>query len=401
MKLSKDNKIWSDIIKGNIDHKFDNYVIQIKVHQLQKKFNSKFISLDRAIDDLYSLYNKYSKMFEKDIEGLIKKEIKRKTYTFDEVVELIKQNHILSLAADEKVLDKLPQGNWIAGTIPYFMDVDGGKLDKNRIFVDDLTDFVQDFKITKYDKSNVKNIGNEGFENGFTVAVIPSDSQTLSEFAPNSLDYENIYKNPIVGFIAGIDMNELKTATAKTFFGKEPLKSEELCVAIHVKIPDNKVAASEIVNLNTIDPDSPKIEFPETSFTQSECFINGKKENIADFLTRENYKLPLIADYQGALINRDIKIVDNENKKVHFFSPLFKGEKYRLAKPIDNYLQKFDDLLKNINKDELAYAVICVSYLNLGNLEGKTIPVTGPFTFGEISYQLLNQTVVYLKIMDK
>jgi hypothetical protein len=34
-------------------------------------------------------------------------------------------------------------------------------------------------------------------------------------------------------------------------------------------------------------------------------------------------------------------------------------------------------------------------------LEGKTTAgMTGPMTFGEIAYQLLNQTLVYLEVRD-
>jgi hypothetical protein len=34
-------------------------------------------------------------------------------------------------------------------------------------------------------------------------------------------------------------------------------------------------------------------------------------------------------------------------------------------------------------------------------LEGKKVgAITGPTTFGEVAYQLLNQTMVYLKITD-
>jgi hypothetical protein len=36
------------------------------------------------------------------------------------------------------------------------------------------------------------------------------------------------------------------------------------------------------------------------------------------------------------------------------------------------------------------------------DLEGqRTANITGPFTFGEIAYQLLNQTLVYLSVEDQ
>ncbi|WP_275097979.1 DUF6976 family protein [Sedimenticola hydrogenitrophicus] len=42
-----------------------------------------------------------------------------------------------------------------------------------------------------------------------------------------------------------------------------------------------------------------------------------------------------------------------------------------------------------------------LNFLHLG-LEGKrTADITGPFTFGEIAYQLLNQAQVYLSMEDQ
>ena len=41
------------------------------------------------------------------------------------------------------------------------------------------------------------------------------------------------------------------------------------------------------------------------------------------------------------------------------------------------------------------------SQLSVFELEGKkTDPFTGPVTYGEIAYQLLNQTLVYLELVD-
>ncbi|HEY8941849.1 MAG TPA: hypothetical protein VIM59_16750, partial [Cellvibrio sp.] len=55
--------------------------------------------------------------------------------TRDQVVEKINRGEYLVIAADETVLDGLPSGNWIAGTIPYFMTSEGGKSDREHIFV--------------------------------------------------------------------------------------------------------------------------------------------------------------------------------------------------------------------------------------------------------------------------
>lgn len=303
------------------------------------------------------------------------------------------------LSANEKTLDQLPKGNWIGGTSPYFMDKIEGVFSTEKIFVDDLTDTATNFKIEIYDKNSIKNIANNSFENGFTVLIIPGDSDTHFEFGINSLTYDKIFENPVVGFIAGFDLDKLGTASPKIYNGQEKEKNNEKAVAIHIELPDNKIARAEILNLDTIDKNSPKIKFPKTSFTQSECTINGEKSNIAAFLSKINYKegLPIIADYNGALINRDIKLIDNKKKEVAFFSPVFHDETYYLANVIDNYHELFSEKLKTEGLT-IPYSCICVSYYLLGNLNGKKINTEGVFAFGEIAFQLLNQTLVFLEI---
>jgi len=47
-------------------------------------------------------------------------------YSIQETVNAIMTGKTLYLAGDEKVLSQLPKGNWIGGTIPYFMTKTGG-----------------------------------------------------------------------------------------------------------------------------------------------------------------------------------------------------------------------------------------------------------------------------------
>jgi len=325
--------------------------------------------------------------------------MKRKLYTKQEVIKFISEGKKMVLSASEKMLDQLPKGNWIGGTSPYFMDADVGKFTEEKIFVDDFTHIATDFKIEKFDKDNIKNIAINSFQNGFTVLIIPGDSDTLFEFGINSFTYDKIFNNPVVGFIAGFDLDKIGELTPKVYNGQLNEKISNDGVAIHIKLPDNKVARAEILNLDTINRTSPKIKFPTTSFTQSECTINGEKANIADYLSQIEYKegLPIIADYNGALINRDIKVIDKEKKEVAFFSPVFHDEIYYLANVIENYHELFGEKLKTENLN-IQYSVICVSYYLLGNLENKKIQAEGVFAFGEIAFQLLNQTLVFLEI---
>lgn len=46
---------------------------------------------------------------------------------FATVASQIGSGKSLFLAGDENLLKRLPKGNWIGGTIPYFMDRRGGR----------------------------------------------------------------------------------------------------------------------------------------------------------------------------------------------------------------------------------------------------------------------------------
>jgi hypothetical protein len=48
-----------------------------------------------------------------------------------------------------------------------------------------------------------------------------------------------------------------------------------------------------------------------------------------------------------------------------------------------------------------AFSCNCILNYLYADLEGKkTGSITGPITFGEIAYQLLNQTLTYLEILE-
>ena len=71
---------------------------------------------------------------------------------------------------------------------------------------------------------------------------------------------------------------------------------------------------------------------------------------------------------------------------------------YRLAKPVNDYLGAFQEALGSVETDKVFGCNCVLNYLYSG-LEGRRSEgFTGPMTFGEIAYQLLNQTMVYLSL---
>ncbi|MCR5453699.1 MAG: hypothetical protein K6F33_01770 [Bacteroidales bacterium] len=328
-----------------------------------------------------------------------------KLYTKQEVVELIKADHVMLLSGSDKALTGLPKGKWIAGTTPYFMD-EVGKVDEENIFVDDFTDIAKDAKVEVFDTASIHEIATKGYNNGFIVMTMPIDTEIYFEFSNKSLEYEGIYNNPLVGFVACCNFNDYGNfGSLKTFVGAGNYGQlfRNKAAALYVELPENMTARAEIINLDTIDHSTPKVVFPKTSFVQSDCTIDGKPGNIAEYM--ENYVKPrmggksytqMITSQNGALINRDPKVVDVQKGTTSFFSPAYAGDEYYLVKPGNDYLTMFNNALEA--KSNVAACFSCISYFFGGNFEGKTITKNGCYAFGEIAYQLLNKTIVTLEI---
>jgi len=326
----------------------------------------------------------------------------KKLLPLEEVKEKIEKGEKLMLAGDENLLKQLPIGNWIGGTIPYFMGDDGGVFTKEKIFVDEVPDFVSEVKIKCYDENTIPKLSEENFDHGYTVIIIPAFSSIHSSFAENSNEYKDIFNTPLVGWISGIDLTDIGKESPKVFNGLLGSESTDKAVVMHIKLPDNKVPTLDIVNLFE-QGDSDVITFPSTGFNAEECFVNGEKNNFAEYLLSKNIdtKLPLVADFYGAMINTSFSKVDEQNKKVDFYAPVFKDVEYKIAKPVENYVESFDRQLSNLNISP-EFSCNCILNYLYSELEGKkTSNITGPITFGEIAYQLLNQTMVYLNIENQ
>ncbi|MBN2520931.1 MAG: hypothetical protein JXB17_10530 [Bacteroidales bacterium] len=318
-----------------------------------------------------------------------------------EAVDLINQNKTLILAADENILSTLPKGNWIGGTIPYFMDKKGGCFSKDKIFVTDISYHIDNFKIILYDANEVTTITNDCYAHGYSIMLIPCFSEVLAKYALKAQELNNLYNVPIVGWVTGIDLNDVGKVTPKVFNGQTGEKSDSKAILMHIQLPENKLADLEILNIFR-QGDGDTFEFLEEGFSCKECFINGQKQNLAEYIEKNNIdtKLPIVADYSGAMINISFQQVDKENKSVLFYAPLRKNVKYKLAKKVDNYVKSFNAIIPQ-NIDNVAFSCNCILNYLYSELEGKkTGTITGPFTFGEIAYVLVNQTLVYLNIIN-
>ncbi|KOR30544.1 hypothetical protein TI04_05335 [Achromatium sp. WMS2] len=321
--------------------------------------------------------------------------------TVAETSSLIQGGKTLLIAGDESLLQLLPAGKWIGGSIPYFMAESGGIISRDRVFVHSLPAEVKSVKISNYDTNRLAQVAAEAPDNGFSVIILPAGSKVHTEYAQNAPGYEGMFINPIIGWISGVHLSDLGHKNPKVFNGETRTMSDQEAVVLHASLPMTLNARIGIVNLFS-QGQGDTFVFPKTAFQAESCFINGKEVNLAEYLTAQKIdtQLPLVANYHGAMINVSFQSVDQANRKVSFYAPVFDGVEYKLARPVSDYMTSFQSALPN-NLNNIAFCCNCILNFLYSELEGKRIETfLGPMTFGEVAYQLLNQTLVYLRIEE-
>lgn len=323
-------------------------------------------------------------------------------YNKSEVEVLIKSGKKLLIAADESLYEGLPSGDWIGGTIPYFMGDDGGLTSKDVLFVTILPEECSINAIKQYDANSLEAITEDYPSNGISFVIIPATSEAHTKFSNEIMTYPALFNSPLVGWISGVHLDDLGSTSPKVFNGRTGDISSSDAIVMHIDLPDGVYAKTDITNLFT-QGDGAKIEFDESGFTIENAIINGEKVNFADYLVQNkvNLELPLVADYSGAMINVSVQAIDEEAKKVHLYAPVFEGMEYRIASPVENYESDFSAEISKKQAEPIFSCNCILNYLYAG-LEGKkTADIKGPMTFGEIAYMLLNQTMVYVTLEKK
>ncbi|MBP5200179.1 MAG: hypothetical protein J6Z82_05975 [Schwartzia sp.] len=317
--------------------------------------------------------------------------------TLDKAANLIKEGKTLHIAADESLLARLPTGNWIGGTTPYFIAEDGGVFTKDKLFVNEL-DFAEEARVAVYGKYNIFQIVEECYDNGLTMLILPFGSAVAAKYAKEAPDVEELLMHPTVGWVSGLDLNA--GGEAKVYDGTTGKAYTDKAAAMYIKLPRDKTAMINLVNIFEDDKTDPTITFPENELEVSTCFVNGQKVYFAEYIQRKNLdtQMPLVADYNGVYINTSIKAV--ANGKVELYAPVFKGIGYRFATHVADYAEEFRNRIGAAGGGNPVFSCNCILNYLYGNLEGKkTPPYAGPVTFGEVAYQLLNQTLVYCEIV--
>jgi hypothetical protein len=318
--------------------------------------------------------------------------------TFNEASELINDGQLLHIAAAEDMLRKLPKGTWVGGSTEYFMAHEGGKVSDEVLFVTNFTAHATGFKSSSYQVHDISGVADDAYDNGFSIVILPFDSAVHKEYAQNAAGFNNMFIKNIAGWVSGTNLNKAWQAPIAVN-GMTGEVFTDRAVALHLEIPADKTAVLNIINIFEQDENSPVIEFKEEGFSVRNCFVDGREVVLSEYLAENNIstKLPLVGEYSGAGINISFKCV--EDGAVNFYAPVFAGIKYRIARGISDYEQEFNSLLAGYTDLNVVFSCNCILNFLYGGLEGKCIEAfAGPITFGEIAYQLVNQTLVYVTV---
>ena len=390
-KLLKGNQIFEQL-------GFSMLLARLKKLYLQDGTDS---ALQKCADEINAFLDKFMTIMGADYDNISKSlQMGGESgfLSFDRTLRKIRDGKLLHIAGTESLLKKLPKGNWIGGSTEYFLTEGGGVISDEKLFV---TEFAYEkFLIKSYNKTEIANVANDAFDNGFSILVIPADSEVHIEYAENAANYENTFMRNIIGWITGMNLND-DGQTPITVNGMEPAAYKDMAVALHLCIPDDKTVKINILNIFTQDEDSPVIRFTKEGFSAAGCLINGKETVLADYIEQNgiNIMLPLVGDYSGNGVNISFKSI--ENGVVNFYAPVFDNIEYRMAKEIPDYVTAFHDQISAIDDENTVFSCNCILNFLYGELEGKRIEkYFGPVTFGEIAYQLLNQTLVYVTVSD-
>jgi len=278
------------------------------------------------------------------------------------------------------------------------MSATGGTTSREAVFATAVPTEVLSTSIDIYDTTRISRVCVDAPENGVSFIILPATSAVHLEFAQNGPNFEQMYLKPLVGWISGVHLSDLGKVSPKVIDGRTRTAHADKGIVFHCALPATKIAQIGIVNLFR-QGGGDTLVFPADGFHADTVLVNGVKHNMAEYVTERKIdtRLPLVADYSGAMINVSFQSVDLRARLVQFYAPVFAGVKYQIAAPVPDYVTAFQKALPKGLKPR--FSCNCILNYLYSELEGKqTAGMTGPITFGEIAYQLLNQTMVHLTI---
>ena len=101
-------------------------------------------------------------------------------------------------------------------------------------------------------------------------------------------------------------------------------------MVLQAQLPENKAAEIGIINLFE-QGGGDILTFNTDDFAAKDVLVNGERRNLSAYIVKNKIdtKLPLVADYYGALVNISFQDVDEVEGLVKFYAPVFSGIRYK------------------------------------------------------------------------
>jgi hypothetical protein len=317
--------------------------------------------------------------------------------TPQEVSRKIQAGELLHIAGNDGLLRALPKGNWIGGSIEYFMtEEEGGVVSDDRLFVTELP--YKEFSIRVYDKQTIANVANDAYENGFSILILPSGADVSAAYHRHAPEYENLYLRNIAGWVSGVSLRKTGQIPL-TFNGADGSVYPDKAVALHLRVPDGQAATIHIINIFQPNMDAPPLTIPGEQNVATRVLAEGKEYVPADYLKKYggDPKLPLVGDFSGANIN--VVYRHGENGSIKFDVPMNPHVEFRPALAVEDYQAEFLRHVERHRNQHTVFSCNCLLNFEHGCLEGKKIGgFTGPMTWGEIAFLFVSQTLVYVTV---
>ena len=323
-------------------------------------------------------------------------------HTVDAANRLIAQGRRLHVAGEASALARLAPGDWVGGTIPYFLTADGGRVERERVFITELPPEVTEIDIGFVAPDRLSDIPDAAPPHGFSLIALPAGSDAHARYAIGAHDLPGLFDTPVIGWVTGVHLDALGQEKPLVFNGRTGEAASDRIVVLRAGVATRVMPRIGIINLFSQGAGD-RIVFPETGFAAQGCRINGEAASFYDYAKAcaLDPRRPLVADLSGEMINVSFQAIDDAARAVRFYAPVLAGVEYRQAAPLDDYR---DALLARVAAHPVTPAFSCNCILNYlyADLAGdKALSITGPATFGEIAYVLLNQTLVYLELVGR
>ncbi len=306
---------------------------------------------------------------------------------------------VMTIAGSEEMLRALPKGNWIGGTTVYFVTDKGGEMVRDRVFCTTFTKATR-AAVRHVPATDLASIPHGYIAGGVTMIMIPAFSKAHEDFALHGQDYEGVFDQPLAGWVTGVHLDEIGKTLPLVFDGATGVAHDEGALLLHIALAEGAAVELDILNIfKQREGAGQSLRFAHSGFTATTAMLGDTEVRLADYIAREgiDLSLPLMANYAGAMVNVSVRDIDAATGLVTFYAPVVEGADYRFAAPLASYADAFAAGAQGAAADQFSCNCI-LNYIH-GEMEGKRAGhFTGPVTFGEIAYILLNQTLVRLDI---